>query len=99
MSVCLSGFIVGVILVVFKMSGYVSVLIILVSKCVRCGESRGVSFFTTFIVIMSLPVEIVALDFFIILAISSHLGGCNLKVVVYFGIRCYNTSKASVLGL
>ena len=97
MSVGLSGFIVGVILVVFKMSGYVSVIIILVSKCVRCGESRGVSFFTTFIVIMSLPTELEALAFFIILLMSLIVGSGSVNLVFFLGIKYCSICKGVML--
>ena len=81
-----------VIFVVLSMSGYVSVCIIVVIKCVKCGENMGVIFLITLIVIISLLVELDALTFLIMLLKSFIVGIGSLKVDFVLGIKYSNNS-------
>jgi len=68
-----------------------------VSKCVRCGDSSGVSFLIVLIVIMSLLVELEALAFFIILLMSQIVGKGNVNLVFFFGIRYCSICSGVIL--
>ena len=82
---------------IFSIEGYFSFTIICVIKCVKCGTIRGVNFFNTFIVIISLPTACVDLAFLIIFAISSSVGGGNLNLMsLFLGIKYCRTSSGDI---
>ena len=87
----LDGFRFGVICVTLSISGYFSVMIICVTRCVRCSIILGDNFFIPAICMILLPTACDALDLLMILDISLILSMGIVKVsstlsIIYFSI-------------